>query len=474
MRNEVLKNYFFLLLSQLSILGMNILMSLIFPKLLTIEDFGYWQLFLFYSSYVGFFHFGINDGIYLRYGGKNLETINKDILNSQVLLIFFTQIFFLIIGIYFFTTIRKIDKFFVSISVLLLMVISNLMGFYNSIFQATNKLKFFSNSTIIISLSYLCFIVFLFFTNNLYLNNIIVAYVCSNFLSLLYLIYIYQKEISNKFVFSFSKKYLLEYKKNLYVGFLLMISTICSMLIIGVGRFYIEKKWGIKVFSIVSLAFTFTTFVLFFIRQIGIVIFPILKRTSSDLRKKYFLLSTNLINMMLLSSFLTIPLINYFIINFIPKYEDSLKYVVLLFPTIIYEGKMQIILNTYMKVLRKEKVLMIVNIISLIVSIILCTIFSWFNNLDMIVISITFSVILRGIILEYYLNKKLETSNFSNLFFVCILSISIIILKNIFELNVVLIIYSILYILYLVIYRRVFFEIKQEFKFLNKSNAGIN
>ena len=87
MRNEVLKNYFFLLLSQLSILGMNILMSLIFPKLLTIEDFGYWQLFLFYSSYVGFFHFGINDGIYLRYGGKNLETINKDILNSQVLLI---------------------------------------------------------------------------------------------------------------------------------------------------------------------------------------------------------------------------------------------------------------------------------------------------------------------------------------------------------------------------------------------------
>ena len=92
----------------------------------------------------------------------------------------------------------------------------------------------------------------------------------------------------------------------------------------------------------------------------------------------------------------------------------------------------------------------------------------------MIVISITFSVILRGIILEYYLNKKLETSNFSNLFFVCILSISIIILKNIFELNVVLIIYSILYILYLVIYRRVFFEIKQEFKFLNKSNAGIN
>ena len=32
---KVLKNYFFLLLSQLSILGMNILMSLIFPKLLT-------------------------------------------------------------------------------------------------------------------------------------------------------------------------------------------------------------------------------------------------------------------------------------------------------------------------------------------------------------------------------------------------------------------------------------------------------
>lgn len=53
------------------------LVILIIPKLIGIKEYGYWQLYLFYSSYVGFLHFGWLDGIYLRYGGKEYRDLDK-------------------------------------------------------------------------------------------------------------------------------------------------------------------------------------------------------------------------------------------------------------------------------------------------------------------------------------------------------------------------------------------------------------
>lgn len=49
------------------------------------EEYGYCQLHLFYSSYVGFLHFGWNDGIYLRYGGKNYIELDKKLFFFQIL-----------------------------------------------------------------------------------------------------------------------------------------------------------------------------------------------------------------------------------------------------------------------------------------------------------------------------------------------------------------------------------------------------
>ena len=51
--------------------------ALLVPKLLGIEEFGYWQLFVFYASYVSFFQLGLNDGVYLQHGGEDRGRIDK-------------------------------------------------------------------------------------------------------------------------------------------------------------------------------------------------------------------------------------------------------------------------------------------------------------------------------------------------------------------------------------------------------------
>lgn len=80
MNNKVLnflKNFSYTFSSNLITLVVSTLVTLIVPKLIGVEDYGFWQLYMFYSTYVGFFHFGWNDGIYLRYGGEKYESLDK-------------------------------------------------------------------------------------------------------------------------------------------------------------------------------------------------------------------------------------------------------------------------------------------------------------------------------------------------------------------------------------------------------------
>ena len=51
--------------------------AMLIPKRLGVESYGYWQLIVFYVTYLGVFYLGINDGLYLRYGGKDLDEINE-------------------------------------------------------------------------------------------------------------------------------------------------------------------------------------------------------------------------------------------------------------------------------------------------------------------------------------------------------------------------------------------------------------
>ena len=64
---------------------------LLVPKLLGVEEYGYFQLFLFFISYVGFFHFGWADGIVLRYAGEHWERLNRPRFAGQTFFSFFLK-----------------------------------------------------------------------------------------------------------------------------------------------------------------------------------------------------------------------------------------------------------------------------------------------------------------------------------------------------------------------------------------------
>lgn len=83
--------------AQIISLVQSCVVTLLLPKFLGVEGYSFWQLFIFYSAYVGFFHCGINDGVYLKYSGLDFSEMNRDAVSGQFRIVVMIQMIFAVI-----------------------------------------------------------------------------------------------------------------------------------------------------------------------------------------------------------------------------------------------------------------------------------------------------------------------------------------------------------------------------------------
>ena len=77
------RNFSYAFAAQGVALAVGCITNLILPRVLGAEDFSWWQLFTFYATYIPCLALGINDGVYLRYGGKDKSQLDPAALRSQ-------------------------------------------------------------------------------------------------------------------------------------------------------------------------------------------------------------------------------------------------------------------------------------------------------------------------------------------------------------------------------------------------------
>ena len=154
--SSIIKNVALTLSSNIFSLLISTLVILVIPKLIGIEEYGYLQLYIFYTSYVGFLHFGWNDGIYLRYGGELYENLNKRIFNSQFYLLVISQVV-IAIAVYLVASYLQLeqDKLFVINMTIISLIFTNLRYMFLFILQGTNRIKDYSMVTILDKLIYI-------------------------------------------------------------------------------------------------------------------------------------------------------------------------------------------------------------------------------------------------------------------------------------------------------------------------------
>ena len=62
--------------------GINTVLVFLIPRLVSVEDYGYWRLFGLYAGYVGFLHLGFPDGALLRWAGRPFASFHHELRQS--------------------------------------------------------------------------------------------------------------------------------------------------------------------------------------------------------------------------------------------------------------------------------------------------------------------------------------------------------------------------------------------------------
>lgn len=384
------------------------LITFVIPKMLGSESYGYFQLYLFYASYTGFLHFGWADGVFLRHGGEYYDKLDKKIFSGQFWLYTATEIIFgLLICLVGVTVVSDQDKSIVialtGISVFLILPRTLL----NYILQCTNRIKEYAIVTILEKVVYAAMVIIVVIIGTGSYIPMILADLLGKVCSLLYSVYQCRDILTTKP--AKLRSAIQEAFANISVGIKLMFANIASMLIIGFVRLSIENQWDVTTFGKVSLTMAVSNLLMVFIRAVAMVMFPMLRRTSSDkLSSIYNTMRTGLM----------IPLLGMLVFYYpakivlsawLPQYADSLIYMALLFPMCVFESKMSMLIETYMKTLRKEKWLLLVNVVTVSLSVIITLITTyWLHNLDLAVASIVFLLAFRCVFAELLLSTVLD------------------------------------------------------------------
>lgn len=453
--NAVIKNISYSFLANMVSMGISAFMIMLLPKFMGVADYGIWQLYLFYISYLGVFHFGWLDGIYLRYGGYYLEQLDKRRFTSQFFAVLIFETMLSIIG-------GCLTYYYVEDDILrtvllfscMVLVPSTLFTFCSFILQITNNIKEYSQLTLFQRVSFFVLVlVYVFFDSSVYglfWINVIITYA-----SMLYGVYL----IQDVFMFQFESvsETLNESYENVSVGIKLLIANLAGMLMLGIVRFGISQEWDVITFGKISLTLSISNFFMVFVNSLSVVFFPMLKRIDEGRQKELYIKIRSVLMTGLFTGLLGYyPL--YFILSWwLPKYADSLIYMAILFPICLYESKVVLLTNTYLKSLRQEALMMKINFTTVLLSLVLtyvCAVV--LHSLDLMVLSILVLFVFRSLLAELVLGKLLKLKLIRYIVYELMLTV-VFVLGNYFTSNVVIgiSVYTVSIIVYLYVNRDV-------------------
>ncbi len=404
--NTLKSNMLYAYLSQAISTLIGLSFTMLIPKVLGVEGYGYWQLIVFYATYLGVFYFGINDGIYLRNGGKSLEQIDKYTISRITRRFFklhiFVSICIIICSVVF---VSNRNRVFVLIATACYLPLFNIKGMLGQVMQATNDTKVSSIANLIDRLVVFAAVLIGFALQIQDFRYYVVFYVVGGFFAALYCCYrarcvLFCKE-------KHPMNMLSEAIENIKAGLPLMISSLSALMITGVSRQIIDMRWNISEFSKISLALTMMNLILVFLNQSSLVLFPAIRKIDNSSQKQLYSSLNRLINIIVPIALILYVPVSKVLELWLPAYQESVRFLGVLLPICIWDGKMNLINNTYYKVLRLERSLLLINIGTLIANTLFSIVGAYiFGNVNMLAYGLLVSIVGRSLVSEIYLQKK--------------------------------------------------------------------
>lgn len=429
-------------------LAVSLLSTLLIPKIMGETAFGYWQLYIFYISYAGLLHLGLCDGIYLRYGGKDYSTIDKIPLTAQ----FYTMVIyvtFLVVVIFFGAemSISDVDKLCVVGLTCVGALIHVIKTYLLQLLQTTNQIKKYSAVTVFDRLVFVSLLIVATTSWEVSYQIVILCDISGRVLSLGLSIFYCREVVINKP--RFSKMIWKEMRGNFASGSMVLLSGVASNLVVGIMRIGMEQNWSIEVFGHTSLSLSVLNMFFSFITVMGLVFFPILKNIHIDDQKKLFYQTEQVFPFFLCAVLLVAFPVKWIMEIWLPQYSISMQYMVIIMPMCVLESENTLLYITYLKALRKERVMALVNlfvmglsvVLSYFTTVVLHDITLVFLGINLLIFVKTFAF--RLYLYQYYRIIKMRVA-VKEVLFLIIYVAAVLLLREIIAASFVLLAYGLL------------------------------
>lgn len=386
----LLLNVSYSLLSNLISTFLGILAVLILPKFLPTEQYGYYQLYLLYVGLTTLLALGVPEGIYLALGGKEDCGITKRFARKvfAALSLFTTVFYFLICAIVLINESNP-DRRAVALWVCVSGVVNCIRNYLLFILQAKGRIKEYAISVIIERVISLVPIITMVSLGVSSMSGLLAFDTLGRALSFVYVLIIYRKYEPLFFLVENDAQCKLGVSNLLIPGMQLMLASYASTIIVSMTRYGVESTWNISIFAQISLVISVASMFTRLINAVAIPVFPALKEFSDERSKQLYSSSSAGITMLFIATLLFIrPLVS-ILSWWLPAYATALSYATLLIPMCLFESKTAILVMSFAKSYREERLLLRINAISIMLGLGLTTLFSSIiPNIELLLVSL--------------------------------------------------------------------------------------
>ena len=270
LKNNIIRIFSANFLSMIS----GIIIGFVVPAILSVESYSFVKTYAFYVSYIGFLHIGFVDGMYIKYGGKSPNEIDKAELKGEHKVFLLMQIIVTAIFLIFAFINKDIIMFLMGLSIIPV----NTYSFHQLYYQATGQFKGYAKVCYVYTLIYLLLNIFLaiiFRSENkiLYCITTLIAYGIA-FLFLEYKFYKSTKGIKVKCD--------LKALKNVKVGFFILLGNLSVMMFYAIDRWFIKLFFDVDSFAYYSFAISMLNIINLLVSAVSVTFYNYLSKGEDE------------------------------------------------------------------------------------------------------------------------------------------------------------------------------------------------
>lgn len=407
------KNAFMVISSNILTIAMALFTGFILPKQMSIDDYSYYKVYYLYIAYAGFFHLGLVNGIYLKYGNMDMDMLPKGVFRKFGHYMYYLQAAVcVILAIILYTSSFHMDanKVLAYAFVIINIPLVNIKWFYSSINQFTKRfvidsyVTYFQNA-----FNFAMVLVILWMKLYAYWYILILTTIMN---LLIMLVVMYQNRII--IVGKTQSVERQEVSQLIKSGFFLMISEFVGIIILGIDSMFVTGLFTKREFAMYSFAVSIISVIYTLISTVSNLIYPYLVRVEKEKYAKYYVVMSDSLTIVSVFSLLAFYAAKFIVVMWIDKYTESIAITAILFGTIIFRSIIMLVCGNYFKVLKMIKEYTKNNVFAITISFVLDVLaYVIFKEYHYIAVASLISFIIWYLVTDRVFIKRLNISKLS-------------------------------------------------------------